>query len=139
LGRLVLTEGNMKSPRLIIVSIALGLGVVSLLVAGGEIVNYLLLASQFHHFTAAQHALEQKQKLASVKSGTILCYYVQQMDNASHGAVNASKSLHSYGHNLAHAIHGLYSHTGCPAFLRKHAKLAREILNTMSGSKHTTT
>lgn len=123
----------MKSPRLIIVSIAVGLGVVALLIAGGEILNYLLLAAQFHHFTMAQHVIEAKQKAASIKSGTALCYYIQKMDTAGKGAVNASQNPHSYGHNLARAIHGLYTHTGCPAFLHKHAKLLKEILRTIKG------
>jgi hypothetical protein len=105
---------NLKRTLLVTAAIVL----VAIIGIGGAVgLSTLAFNSSQHSQQVAAQQAANKAEVVSVKAAIPLCQALQQMDNASVGATNASNSPSSYGHRLAIAIHKLFVNTKCNLLL----------------------
>lgn len=98
--------------------VVIAIFVTLILAIGG---SYALTISTDNAFkakqAAAEKALHLRETESSVRTAIPTCKAIIGMDDASHGASNASSDQNSYGHRLARAIHKVNVTSGCPLLI----------------------
>lgn len=118
------------SPNKIAFMICSVLAVIVLLIAGGVVLSVSLANRAIQNEKLYEAGLRQREAESQIRTSIPTCKAIVKMDDASHGAVNASNSPNSYGHRLSRAIHDVNVTSGC-------AKIVHELNEGWSIAKIT--